>query len=274
MPGGGSPGEEEKPIEELITSLFSLAEQEEREFSSLNKGAINQATLKAWLNRLSWMADYQAGGDKRKWLASNVLKYLDLANGDKGFREKFSFILSEATATCGDRVALSILHLGINYQLETIDLTNLEKLKSFLVSGVWKMSLLEEVARAKVPTLRFFDEIEVYLGYPIKLKERLNLPIEIEGMLYFSCSALRAKDLDDAEKYVREVTSDEENRINFLINQEKWREALEIKFPKEMKELRENRIARYENQEEWKTSYRNGLKQLTRQVIAGSDQVR
>jgi hypothetical protein len=49
---------------------------------------------------------------------------------------------------------------------------------------------LEQIAREKVKTLRFVDEIEVYLAYPVKLKERLDLQIDVKDMLYFGCSGV------------------------------------------------------------------------------------
>lgn len=62
--------------------------------------------------------------------------------------------------------------------------------------------MLETIARNKIPTLSFFDELKVYLGYPIKLKQQLDIPIDAQGMLYFSCSVLKPKDLQEAKDFV------------------------------------------------------------------------
>ncbi len=40
--------------------------------------------------------------------------------------------------------------------------------------------------RTKEATLWAIDPIEVYLAYPVQLKEALCLPIDIESMLYFA----------------------------------------------------------------------------------------
>jgi hypothetical protein len=63
------------------------------------------------------------------------------------------------------------------YKSQNIDKSDLRGYADFLLRGQWMLEQLEQIAREKVKTLPFIDEIEVFLAYPIKLKERLNLPI-------------------------------------------------------------------------------------------------
>jgi hypothetical protein len=110
-----------------------------------------------------------------------------------------------------------------------------------------------------------FDEIEVFLGYPIMLRERLNLQINTKEMLYFKSSALTEQDLNEAAIFVEKTVHDDDKRCAFLINQPKWIKALEARFPKEMAALLE---ARDENEDyvQGPKDYEAGLIALTKSV--------
>jgi hypothetical protein len=130
------------------------------------------------------MKDTQRQGETG--LFTTILSHLDLAERNEEFRHSFFTIIDEAAATCGDRMALSVLHLGIANRSLTLDKTDLKGFADFLIHGPWMLDQLEQIARAKTATLRFVDEIEVYLAYPVKLKERLELQIDVKEMLYFT----------------------------------------------------------------------------------------
>jgi hypothetical protein len=119
-----------------------------------------------------------------------------------------------------------------------------------------------------------FRELEVYLGYPVMLKERLGLPIDVEGMLYFGCSALKSSDLDEAENHVKAKLSDEAAYFGFLINHEVWLGALEAKFPAEIAAIREERDAMSEDEnntwEKIQETYNNRLTELSKRALGRS----
>lgn len=203
--------------------------------------------LQMWLSRLCDIADYKSGGDKKTGLANNVQDYLQKANDDPKFRDTFYAVIHDATETCGDRVALSLMHLGIAHDIATVDVKDMKKLADLLIKGVFVLRLLEDVARAKVASLKFVDEIEVFLGYPIMLKERLQLPINAEQMLYAACSNITARNLDVAEGFVREQLGNEEIVSKFLVSQDKWKEALLINYPEEVRKLEAQKTHALEN---------------------------
>ncbi len=99
------------------------------------------------------------------------------------------------------------------------------------------MDLLEQCARQKVPTLKFFDEVEVYLGYPVRLKDKLQLPIDIKEMLYFRCSALTENDLKNAFDYVNATISNTEAFYDFLSKNEFWLATLAKSYSTEYQEI-------------------------------------
>jgi len=231
---------EQKPTKEILESLFLALGKPYRELSNVLGNDIDQPALCAWLNKLSYMKDFQGSEETKQWLIGNILNYLELADQDPAFRRAFSVAIQRAAQTCGDRVALSILHLGIQHHLATIDLHNLKALAEFLKRGVFAVSLLEGIARNKVAVLPFFDEIEVYLAYPVKLKERLGLPIDVQEMLYFTCSAIKQEDLDEAAAFVEKKLAGEEF-YQFLIEQDIWLKALEAHFPEDVAKLKRTR---------------------------------
>lgn len=196
--------------------------------------------LKSWLNRISEVPEFSSETNKQI-LAKKILGILEEASINPLFKEAFYKIIAEASETCGDRVALSILHLDIQHGLENIDLSDMPNLANFLSKGVWTLALLEECAREKVKTLAGVDEIEVYLAYPIRLKKTLDIPIVQGDMLYFRCSGVTEEDLQEAKNFVLEHRNDKEKCLQFLLSQEKWINALRINHPEEMQQIEAER---------------------------------
>ena len=228
----------ERSTKELLGDLFRLVNAEPKEFSNLlNSSDENKGHLKMWLARLSITADFKKGGESRKAFAGKVLKYLHEAEDDEQFREVFFNAIAGAAQSCGDRVALSILHVSTAFKLAAIDAKEISQVADLLIKGVWPLQLLEEIARNKVPVLRCYDEIEVYLGYPVMLQKKLGIPLDVEEMLYFRCSALTQNDLDEAAEFVLKKQNDDGERCRFLITQEKWLQALQTRYPEEWNHL-------------------------------------
>ncbi|MBS0653326.1 MAG: hypothetical protein JSR39_07345 [Verrucomicrobia bacterium] len=227
-----------KKLPNLIAELFSILEEEPKEFPELNSlDKPEKRSIRSWLSRLSDTADYKRKGDFQKAFVKQIVGYLQQANDDPQFRQVFLNIIADATETCGDRVALSILHLGIASRIRLI--TDIHELRKFLIGTVWPVHMLEEIARKKTETLRFYDEIEVYLGYPIMLRERLGLEIAVQDMLYFRCSALEQKDLDQAAEFVMQQQNDEHAVCSYLASREDWINALKAQYPDRCAEIDE-----------------------------------
>ncbi|MGD0665072.1 MAG: NEL-type E3 ubiquitin ligase domain-containing protein [Rhabdochlamydiaceae bacterium] len=260
-----APRTEGLTIEQALQQLHQLAGSAYTPLQNIPGNGVDKATFEAWLSKLSYMADYKAKGDVQKGLACMLLKYIQLADKDPSFREVFGLNIEQAAGSCGDRVAYYLLFLDLESKLREIELTDIKQLHDLLVRAIWPMILLEHCAENKIPALQMFDEIEVYLGYPIMLRERLNLQINAKEMLYFACSALTKQDLDDAAAFVEKTVRDDDKRCAFLINQPKWIKALEARFPKEMAALLE---ARDENEDyvQGPKDYEAGLIALTKSV--------
>jgi Leucine-rich repeat (LRR) protein len=263
---------EERSIQESLIELYGVINKSSTgEFSKEFPNLKETIELRSWLHRLSDTADYQKGGDLQRTIANKIIGYLNQANENEEFGKSFYSIIQDASETCGDRMSLSILHLGIAYQLSTITLSDMRVLADFL-KGVWAINMLENIARNKVAILPFFDEVEVYLGYPIKLKKELNLPIDIQEMLYFDCSALKPEDLKDAKDFILDKQGNQEAFFEFLINHAKWQEALSINYKKEYENILDKRTEASESSNPdyaaIEQKFKKQLEELTKKALS------
>lgn len=259
----------EKDSIEVIRQLYQIAKLPQKQLH-----LSDSLELKSWLNRISEIPEFSSEVN-RQIIAKKIVGILEEASINLSFKEVFYGIIQDASETCGDRVALSILYLDIQHALANIDLTNMPNLASFLEKGVWTLDLLAQCARKKVAALAGVDEIETYLAYPIYLKEALDIPITQEDMLYFRCSGVSEEDLQTAKHFVLEHRNDKEKCLEFLLSQEKWIEALRINYPEEMQqiEVRREELSNRDNldsegytriQEEYNTK----LIELSRKVLS------
>lgn len=225
----------QKNSDEIVSELYRVAKLPQKQFHLEDSLELN-----SWLNRISELPEFDSATNKQL-IAQKILAILEEASINSSFKNIFYQIIDDASQTCGDRVALSLLYLDVHHRLESMDLTDMQALARFLENGVWTLDLLEECAREKVSTLAGVDEIETYLAYPIHLKEDLDIPIVQEAMLYFRCSGVTEEDLEYAKNFVLEQRNDKGKRLEFLITQEKWLEALRINYPTEMQNIETKR---------------------------------
>jgi hypothetical protein len=201
----------DKSIEQIL-NIFSNGE-DTPQFQNIQ----NQNNLSLWLNRISYIKDYNSSTQTQTVLVSSVLKYVAMANSNAAFRESFELVISDAAETCGDRMALSIIRLDLLSQLGNDDSDSAHR-EHILINGVLTLSILELAARQKVASMKkgCIDEIEVYLAYPTKLKKKLDIPINISEMLYYDISGVTQQDLDIAEEMVLAARANKELREEVL----------------------------------------------------------
>lgn len=167
------------------------------------QGHDNAHSFAQFLVRLRETSDYKRARSQPNFQQriGRLLAQLEQAD-NAALRELCFAQAAEAVETCGDRVALSLLHMetacatyqaevkvrngGYDNQLQ--DLVDLAK-------GMYRLQQLEEISRAKVKTLNFVDEIEVYLGYLVHFSKEFNLPVQMETMLYPRCSQITEADV-------------------------------------------------------------------------------
>ena len=180
-------------------------------------------TIETWLSRLHRIAGYTWGNSKRRVLAKLILQIVDKTRGDEEYRKVFFASIDEATSSCGDGMALSLLRIGIDFQIsESLKTDDIGNIAYLLGHGSWVLNELEKRAR-----IHDGDAAENYLGYPIKLRKRLKIPIVLRSMHYFFCSEISGTDLRDAEEKIKGQLSNFTSYARILCENQKWKDVLE-----------------------------------------------
>ncbi len=253
-------GTEEPTLGQLLQELSQAVQREPLQLIHLMQHAEN---VRAWLSRLSAIGDYKT---KRQQLAPVIYEAIVHAEADEGFRQIFLNCIEGAAETCGDRMALSLLYMDLQHEIaKALKAQDLKRLAYLLGHGSWALSELEKIAGNKARSLHFVDEVEVYLAYPVMLKERLQLPIVIDTMLYFRCSSVTEADLQAAEEVIRGGLSNLDTYCDTLAKELTWHKALEQRA--DYKNLRNKRDSS-EDPVAAQEAFLSEVKSLTLQVLS------
>ncbi|ENO1703678.1 E3 ubiquitin--protein ligase, partial [Salmonella enterica] len=204
----------------------------------------NAAAFSLFLDRLRETENFE----KDAGFKAQISSWLALLAEDDVLRAKTFAMATEATSSCEDRVTFA-LHQMKNVQL----VHNAEKgvydnnLPGLVSTGreMFRMEMLERIAREKVRTLAFVDEIEVCLAYQNKLKESLELTSVTAEMRFFGVSGVTASDLRSAERQVKAAENSEFSE--WILQWGPLHSVLERKEPERFNALREKQISDYEH---------------------------
>jgi hypothetical protein len=81
-----------------------------------------------------------------------------------------------------------------------------------------------------------FYKCTISLEYSIQLEEALNIPIDIEKILYFRCSGLTSEDIQTAKEVILSTHNDQEAYLDLLVKNEPWRQAFALNYPQEFED--------------------------------------
>ncbi|EDU6454956.1 E3 ubiquitin--protein ligase [Salmonella enterica subsp. arizonae serovar 41:z4,z32:-] len=204
----------------------------------------NAAAFSLFLDRLRETENFE----KDAGFKAQISSWLALLAEDDVLRAKTFAMATEATSSCQDRITLA-LHQMKNVQL----VHNAEKgvydnnLPGLVSTGreMFRMEMLERIAREKARTLAFVDEIEVYLAYQNKLKKPLGLTSVTAKMRFFGVSGVTASDLRSAERQVK--AAEKREFSEWLLQWGPLHSVLERKEPERFNALREKQISDYEH---------------------------
>ncbi|ELE6251286.1 E3 ubiquitin--protein ligase [Salmonella enterica] len=204
----------------------------------------NAAAFSLFLDRLRETENFE----KDAGFKAQISSWLALLAEDDVLRAKTFAMATEATSSCQDRVTFALHHMK-NVQL----VHNAEKgvydnnLPGLVSTGreMFRMEMLERIAREKARTLAFVDEIEVYLAYQNKLKKPLGLTSVTAKMRFFGVSGVTASDLRSAERQVK--AAEKREFSEWLLQWGPLHSVLERKEPERFNALREKQISDYEH---------------------------
>ncbi|EOB1210474.1 NEL-type E3 ubiquitin ligase domain-containing protein [Salmonella enterica subsp. houtenae serovar 43:z4] len=203
----------------------------------------NATAFSLLLDRLSETENFK----KDAGFKAQISSWLTELAEDEELRARTFAMATEATSSCEDR-ATFFLHQMKNVQL----VHNAEKgaydnnLPGLVATGrvMFRLEKLEQIAREKVRTLAFVDEIEVCLGYQNKLKEPLELTSVTAEMRFFDVSGVTVSDLQAAELQVK--TAENSEFREWILQWGPLHSVLERKAPERVNTLREKQISDYE----------------------------
>ncbi|EII5344419.1 E3 ubiquitin--protein ligase [Salmonella enterica] len=204
----------------------------------------NAAAFSLFLDRLRETENFE----KDAGFKAQISSWLALLAEDDVLRAKTFAMATEATSSCEDRVTFA-LHQMKNVQL----VHNAEKgvydnnLPGLVSTGreMFRMEMLERIAREKARTLALVDEIEVYLAYQNKLRESLELTSVTAEMRFFGASGVTASDLRSAERQAKAAENSEFSE--WILQWGPLHSVLERKEPERFNALREKQISDYED---------------------------
>jgi hypothetical protein len=251
----------------------------------------------SWLNRIESMADYQT---KKQIIDQQINGFLLQAEKDPVFRETFLLTIDQAATTCGDRMAVSMLYVGLNakkakfLQEPKPSKEQMQEFAEFIIRGPWAVQKLQEYAQQVVNEIeakmrldddksdgKFKESIEVFLGLPIKLKQRLRLQFDVHAMLYEGyAKSLGVTDeaVDTAGSMIEQEI--EANKASILSKDPDWQTMLRKYKPQryesiieERNKLQEN-LPIYASHTDWedvKSVFIDQLAMLTAEILTGTE---
>ncbi|AUT30117.1 hypothetical protein C1192_24050 (plasmid) [Escherichia marmotae] len=222
-----SDGQQHTPVRSLPEAVAAWFPESLRSEVSQRWAAFtdeeNAATFSAFLDRLAdTVTARNAPG-----FAQQVSEFLEKLSMSEALRQQCFAVAADATRSCEDRVALTWNNLQKTYRVHQAsegefdsDLTGLLSLGR----EMYRLEVLEEIAREKVRTLHFVDEIEVSLAFQTMLAEKLELSTAVREMRFYGVSGVTEDDLSSA--LVRVLSREEREFAEWFARWSPWHAVL------------------------------------------------
>ena len=102
----------------------------------------SQEAFRTWVNKLFWTADGKSKSDRSKAYFTSVANILNKSNEDESFRDDvFMPCMLQGYESCGDRIALSIIHMSLRKQILETDPKEAKRMSHLLVRGEYALEL-------------------------------------------------------------------------------------------------------------------------------------
>lgn len=150
-----------------------------------------------FLNRLE-KTKYVTNEPKTK---AQVAQWIEQLSHSRQLQEKIFSLAFDATTNCEDRVTLTWNTMKKAVLLQDVEQGNYDNELPTLIKTareMFRLEKLETIAREKVSSLSYVDEIEVYLAYQTRLHQDLQLDSVAKDMFFFDVSNVKEDDLASA----------------------------------------------------------------------------
>lgn len=178
-------------------------------------------SLLQFLHKLRTCKEYRLE-DLRSTLAFQVVEAIELIISDEIARPQILLQISNSVDSCGDQVAWALNQLSLG-SLIAHARGDREALRE-LGLRVMRLEIVHDHARKTVARIHgdsFSEEVEVYLGFEIALRDRLNLPVTVSAMLYPRyVQQLAEVNFEDASEAAMNITS--EDFETWLLHWDEW----------------------------------------------------
>jgi Leucine-rich repeat (LRR) protein len=188
-----------------------------------------------FLNRLRYPRNIQANVFKSEAFRADVVSLLtELSLPERAeLRADVYALCTDATQTCDDRVLWTLSQLKALLLNDDIRMGRYDdRVNDVIELGrqMFSLDVLAQVARDKVRTLTYIDEIEVYLAYAVKLRQALGLSSVVNDMLFFNVSGVTPADVQAALQTVRQ-RQEKEFPMFLALDYEPWQTLLRRRDP-------------------------------------------
>ncbi len=185
------------------------------------------ANVLQWLDKLRTAQEFK-NEKTRPNFAAQVLSILQFAKNNPEYLETLKAQLVDVLSTCVDRATSPINYLELQKMvLESKD-GSIENFMKLLKSGL-ALEVLDKFAKEFMEQHSNADEVEVFLGLKVKLKDVLGLPT-LGNMNFYACSDLGDTDLVKAEALVRDAWDNMEMLTSYFLSQDVWIDKLKTAY--------------------------------------------
>ncbi|MDH2345511.1 NEL-type E3 ubiquitin ligase domain-containing protein, partial [Bradyrhizobium sp. SSUT77] len=198
--GGGTAVGQERPLAEVIADWMEAEPEAIAAWQNFADEA-GASEYALFLDRLRETVNYD-----NPHFQQVVAEDLRQAAIRPQLRQQYFQLAFGASENCQDRITLTwngMQTARLNADVE--DGAYDDRLGELIQQArvLFRLDALEPIARQKVGLLQFVDEIEVYLAYQVKLRERLDLQLVAPDMRFFDVAYVTEHDLTAAETQVR-----------------------------------------------------------------------
>ena len=193
-------------IQQGLQFWANLAEEEQVPQLTFNEYANK---VLDFLTRLTSTAEYK-NTHTRSFLAKRVVDMFKKMSEDSEVKEEAVNSIYYATDTCDDRIISGFNEIELMIEIRNIENENFseEDLKD-LGRRFLLLEMVNEKAKEHVESLRFVDEIEVYLAFQIALADRFNLPTKTRNMIFRRCADITDAQIQEFGNQIEAACTDE-----------------------------------------------------------------